>query len=167
VSAGSADKATRTPSTTAVGDSVMIAASKALKAEIPRITVDASLSRQPAEVFERIRARKKLGRLGDVVVISAGTNGPIRSADLIAILTDLKDRQRVILVTCHAGRSWVTQSNASIRSAARLFANGNVRVADWQAYATDHRGGLYGDGIHPRGEGATAYADLVHAALRQ
>jgi peptidoglycan/LPS O-acetylase OafA/YrhL len=150
--------------TTAVGDSVMIAANKALIKAIPGITVDANLSRMPEDIFARIQARKKAGKLGDVVVIGAGTNGRIRSADIVAILNLLKDRKRVILVTCHADRSWVTQSNASIRSAARQFAGGNVRVADWDAYAADHREMLYGDGIHPRGGGTTAYAALIKAA---
>jgi peptidoglycan/LPS O-acetylase OafA/YrhL len=154
--------------TTAVGDSVMLAAANALDAEFPRITVDADVSRMPKRIFDRIRERKRVGRLGDVVVIGAGTNGRIRSADLTALLTLLKDRRRVVLVTCHGDRSWISQSNTVIRRAAKRFGSGNVRLADWDAYAAGHRRSLYRDGIHPRpGAGAKAYAGLVRAAVRQ
>jgi len=145
----------------------MVAAGKALNAEIPRMTVDAEISRQPAQIFDRIRERHKLGRLGGVVVIGAGTNGRIRTSELISVLNLLKDRKVVILVTCHADRSWIAKSNASIEKAARLFAKGNVRVADWDAYATEHRAMLWGDGIHPKGKGTTAYARLIREAARQ
>jgi hypothetical protein len=158
-------RATTRTTTTAVGDSVMLAAAPALDAQIARITVDADVSRSPQVIFERIRERKRLGRLGDVVVIGAGTNGRIRSADLTSVLNLLKDRQRVILVTCHADRSWIAESNASIRGAGKQFAGGNVRVVDWDTYAAGHRQILYGDGIHPRpGAGARAYARLIRAA---
>ena len=153
-------------STTAVGDSVMLAGYQALNAAFPKIKVDAKISRQPIEIYDRIRLRKQLGQLGDVVVIGAGTNGPIHSADLIAILTLLKDRSRVVLITCRADRTWTKQSNAAIWGAYKLFKDGNVRVADWQTYSAGHRDWLYADGIHPKDKGATAYAALVRQALR-
>jgi len=145
----------------------MVAASKALNAQIPRMTVDADISRQAGKIFDRIRERKRLGRLGEIVVIGAGTNGKIKTSDLISLLDLLKDRRRVILVTCHADRSWIPKSNASISKAAGLFAGGNVRVVDWDAFATRHHGLLWGDGIHPKGEGTTAYAKLIRTAIRQ
>ncbi len=146
----------------------MLAAAPALDAQIPRTTVDADVSRSPEVIFDRIRERKRLGRLGDVVVIGAGTNGRIRSADLTSILNLLKDRRRVILVTCHADRPWIAQSNRAIRNAGREFADGNVRVADWDTYAAGHPTVLYGDGIHPRpGAGAKAYARLIRAATNE
>jgi hypothetical protein len=145
---------------------LMLAASTALDTQLPDVTVDAAVSRQPEVIFDRIRERKRLGRLGDVVVIGAGTNGRIRSADLTSILDLLQDRKRVVLVTCHADRSWIGQSNASIRSAGRRFATGNVVVVDWDTYASRHRRILYADGIHPRpGAGSRAYARLIRAAI--
>ncbi len=161
-------KPTRGSTTTAVGDSVMLAAAPALDAQLPRITVDADVSRSPEVIFDRIRERKRLGRLGDVVIIGAGTNGRIRSADLTSILDLLEDRQRVILVTCHADRPWIAQSNNAIREAGTKSAGGNVRVVDWDTYATGHQRILYGDGIHPRpGAGAGAYARLIRAAVNE
>jgi peptidoglycan/LPS O-acetylase OafA/YrhL len=154
-------------STTAVGDSVMLASYEGLTGRIPKITVDARVSRQASEIFDRIRERKKFGQLGDIVVIGAGTNGPIDSPDLVAILNLLKDRKRVILVTCYADRSWIAQSNAAIWSAAKAFRKGNVRVANWQNYAAHHTWMLYDDGIHPMPEGGAAYARLIQTELNR
>jgi hypothetical protein len=152
--------------TSAVGDSVMLAGYKALQAQFPGIKVDAAVSRMPGAVYDRIRARKKVGQLGDVVIIGAGTNGRIETKDLIALLDELKDRSRVVLITCRADRVWVNGSNASILAAYKLYKGGNVRLADWQSYSAGHRDWLYADGVHPKGAGAAAYAALVREALR-
>jgi len=153
---------------TAVGDSVMLAARKALQSTFPVfMKVDAHISRQPSEIFDRIRARKATGQLGDVVVIHAGTNGPIKTSELVALVGALKDRSRVILVTCHGDRSWIPQSNAAIAATARYYAGTNVRVADWNAAAANHRDWFYADGIHTKGAGSQAYADLIKAAMSQ
>lgn len=152
--------------TTAVGDSVMLAARKALASTFPSfMTVDAHISRQASEIFDRIRARKATGQLGDVVVIHAGTNGPIKTSELVTLIGQLKDRTRVILVTCHGDRSWIPQSNAAIAAAARYYAGGNVRVANWDAAAAGHRDWFYADGIHTKSAGSQAYADLIKAAM--
>ncbi len=153
-------------STTAVGDSVMLAARASLLGAFPStITVDAHISRQPIEIYDRIRARKAAGRLGDVVVIHAGTNGPIHTSDLVAIMGDLRDRSRVVLVTCHGDRPWIRQSNNAVWAVAKLFAGTNVRVADWAAYSAPHRDWFYADGIHTRAAGSDAYAALIKSAL--
>ncbi len=151
--------------TTTVGDSVMLAARSALTDLFPKVLVDAHVSRQPLDIFDRIRLRKKVGQLGDVVVIGAGTNGVIRSADLMALLSQLTDRSRVVLVTCRADRSWIAQSNRSILAAAAAFP-GNVRVADWASLAVGHRDWFYADGIHTKAAGSAAYAALIRDALR-
>jgi peptidoglycan/LPS O-acetylase OafA/YrhL len=153
---------------TAVGDSVMLAARTALESTFPAfMKVDAHISRQPSEIFDRILARKATGQLGDVVVIHAGTNGPIKTSELVALVAALKDRSRVILVTCHGDRSWIPQSNAAIAATAKYFAGTNVRVADWNAAAANHRDWFYSDGIHTKGAGSQAYADVIKAAMSQ
>jgi peptidoglycan/LPS O-acetylase OafA/YrhL len=152
---------------TAVGDSVMLAARSALAGAFRSVTIDAQVSRQPIEIYDRIRARERAGQLGDVVVIHAGTNGVIHSADLVSLLAGLTDRSRIVLVTCHADRVWVAQSNRAIAFAAAHFAGGNVRVADWNALSSGHRDWFYADGIHTRSAGSAAYAALIRGAMRR
>ena len=153
---------------TAVGDSVMLSARKSMQATFPRfMTVDAHISRQASEIFDRIRARKATGQLGDVVVIHAGTNGPIKTTELIKLIGELSDRSRVILVTCHGDRSWIAESNAAIASAAKYYAGTNVRVADWAAASNHHIDWFYADGIHTKSAGSDAYAALIKTAMAQ
>jgi hypothetical protein len=146
----------------------MLAARKSMQATFPRfMTVDAHISRQPSEIFDRIRARKAIGQLGDVVVIHAGTNGPIKTTELIKLIGELSDRSRIILVTCHGDRSWIPQSNAAIASAAKYYAGTNVRVADWAAASNHHIDWFYSDGIHTKSAGSDAYAALIKTAMAQ
>ncbi|MEI7447463.1 MAG: acyltransferase family protein, partial [Burkholderiales bacterium] len=148
-------------SVTAVGDSVLLAARDAVVATIPKSKVDAVVSRQSWEVFQRIKDRRAAGKLGDVVVIHTGTNGTIDLGQLMDTLTLLKDRSRVILVTPKADRSWIPQATNTIKIAAKKFAGGNVRVADWQVFAQGHRDWFYADGIHTKGEGSQQYANML------
>jgi peptidoglycan/LPS O-acetylase OafA/YrhL len=153
----------------AVGDSVMLAANSGLKKQFPGILVDAHVSRSPADIFLRIKQRAAADGLRPVVVIGAGTNGPIQSADLTAILTFLKDRSVVVLVTCRADRAWIAQSNAAIAAAYQQFGpgKGNVRIADWQSFSDGHRDWFYSDGIHPKPPtGPAQYAALVEQTLK-
>ena len=153
----------------AIGDSVMLAANPGLKKQFPGILVDAHVSRSPADVFLRIKQRAAAGGLRPVVVIGAGTNGPIQPADLTAILQYLKDRSVVVLVTCRADRAWIAQSNAAIAAANQQFGpgKGNVRVADWQSFSAGHRDWLYADGIHPKPPtGPAEYAALIQQTLK-
>ncbi len=151
--------------TTAVGDSVMLAARQALIATFPRVTVDAAISRQSDVIYDRVRARLYAGQLGRVVVIHAGTNGTIKESDLVSLLSVLKDRARVVLVTCRAPRPWIAQSNAAIWAAARRFPGGNVRVADWNALSAGHRDWFYDDLIHTKAAGAAQYAALIRQTM--
>jgi peptidoglycan/LPS O-acetylase OafA/YrhL len=152
-------------SSTATGDSVLLAASEAMSKAFPGMTVDASVGRQSRGVFARIKARKDADKLGDVVVISTGTNGTVLASDLTQMLTLLQDRSRIVLVTPKAPRSWVDKNVSIIKGVGAGFPN--VRIADWNSYAKGHRDWFYSDGIHTKGAGSQAYAGMVREALRR
>ncbi len=155
--------------TTALGDSVMLGARDALTAVFTEgpIVVDAKVSRQAGELIDRVVERKAKGKLGDVVIIHTGTNGNVNTLQLVELLTYLKDRTRVVLVTCRAPRDWTPGANRAIQAAVQRFPGGNVRIADWVSASAGHRDWFYADGIHPHGEGAIAYATLIRDALRK
>ena len=152
-------------SMTLIGDSVLLGNADAVKAAFPHAVVDARVSRQSETVFSRIKARIAAGRLGQVVVIHTGTNGTVDSGHLVEILKLLKDRARVVLVTIHAQRRWVDESNSAIETAAAKFAHGNVRVADWASIAVGHRNWFYLDGIHCKPVGFPHYVDMLRSAI--
>jgi lysophospholipase L1-like esterase len=151
---------------TAVGDSVMLAARHAILDEFPHVTVDAAISRQSDVIYSRVRARLAAGQLASVVVIHAGTNGTVKQADLESLLVLLRDRARVVLVTDRAPRRWINESNGAIILAARKFAGGNVRVADWNRFSVGHPDWFYDDHIHMKAAGAAQYAQLIRDTLR-
>jgi len=72
------------PPTTVVSDSVLAAVAPAIAARFPVVEIDAVPSRQPAGVLAALRTIAAAGRLGQVVVIGAGTNGAIAEAQLRA-----------------------------------------------------------------------------------
>ena len=153
----------------AVGDSVMLAGYSGLAAAFPGIVVDAAVSRQPGVVFARVRQRAAVAPLPPVVIIGAGTNGTIEAWKLMKLLTFLKDRSVVVLMTDRADRSWIAGNNAAIMAAYKQFGpgKGNVRLADWQSYSAGHRDWLYADGIHPKPPiGPTQYAALLKSVLQ-
>jgi Sortase domain len=154
-------------SLTAVGDSVLLGAEYAVTAKFPRSTVDADESRQSWVVFERIKKRRAAGKLGDVVVIHTGTNGTIDKDAYDRVLRLLADRSRVVLVTVKASRSWTQADNTMIRRLAAKYADGNVRLADWQKLSASHPSWFYTDGIHVKPPGAKQYAKLIREALSQ
>ncbi len=150
---------------TLIGDSVLLGNADAVKAAFPNAVVDAKVSRQSETVFNRIRDRLAAGRLGQVVVIHTGTNGTVDADHLISILKLLKDRARVVLVTIHAQRRWVDESNNAIFTAAAKFPHGNVRIADWASIAVGHRNWFYLDGIHCKPTGFPHYVAMLRAAI--
>lgn len=149
---------------TAVGDSVMLGARDGLKAAMPKVTVDAEVSRQALPMYQRLRERMATGKLSQVVVLHVGTNGPAYEKDLRKAVEGLSDRGRVVLVTTHMPDKWMSESNASIRNVARDFPN--VRVADWAAASDGHREYFVFDGTHLTAPGIRAYAQTVADALK-
>lgn len=148
---------------TAVGDSVMLGARDALVAAMPKVTVDAEVSRQALPTYQRLKDRIAAGKLAQAVILHVGTNGPAYEKDLRAAVKNLSDRGRVVLVTAHMPDKWMDESNTSIRNVAKDFPN--VRLADWAAAAEGHREYFVFDGTHLTGPGARAYAQTITTAL--
>ena len=101
------------------------------------------------------------------MIIHTGTNGTVDLGDLQDLLTSLEDRSRVILVTPKAQRPWIEQATRAIKIAAKKFADGNVRLADWQVYSAGHRDWFYADGIHTKSAGSQQYANMLRAVMRK
>ncbi len=148
---------------TAIGDSVMLGARSSMQTLMPKVTVDAAVSRQSDTILDRIAARRASNLLDDAVVLHLGTNGPAPKEDLVKALEGLKDRKRVVLVTVHAPVRWMDESNSNIRAAAKEFPN--VRIADWEANADGNWDYFVSDGTHLTTAGLKAYAETVAQAL--
>ena len=150
---------------TIIGDSVTIDAKHDLAADIRGAVIYAKLNEQWYQGVTYAQQARADGRLGTVVVIALGTNGPITSTTMAQMMRVLSPCSRVVLVTNFMPLWWQNPNNRLIRRAA--VTHGNVVVADWQALAARHPGWFYPDGIHmpPGGKGAFAFARLVAAKV--
>ncbi len=149
----------------AIGDSVMLGAAPELQER--GFTVDATESRAFVNSLDVLLALAEGGRLGDVVVVHLGTNGPIDAADLDRAATMLSEVTTVVFVTndLPSSYNYAEGNNELIRALPDRWPN--VTILDWANLADMCPGDcLYDDQIHLRPVGQEYYADLVAEAVR-
>ena len=144
----------------ALGDSVMLGAAGPLHGQ--GFCVDAIESRAFINGLDQVIRLRAAGRLGSVVVVALGTNGPIGSADLQRMMDELAGVPVVAVVTTKAPRNYVASNNEKLRALPAVYAN--VRVVDWEAAAPSCPGHcFYADDIHLRPDGRAFYLQQILA----
>jgi hypothetical protein len=146
---------------TAVGDSVMLDYQADLESDLPGVDVEAAVSRQwetGEQVLQQLRSE---GRLGAVVIVALGTNGPISSAEFDGMMSTLAGASRVVFVNIVVDRSWQDPNNQVLASGVTRYPN--AVVADWASLEAQHPDWVYSDGTHLPigGAGAQALAALI------
>jgi hypothetical protein len=146
---------------TAVGDSVMLDYQADLEADIPGVDVEAAVSRQWETGEQILQELRSEGRLGSVVVVALGTNGPITSADFDSMMAILAGVSRVVFVTIVVDQPWQNPNNAVLSSGVARYSN--TVIADWYSLESQNPGWVYSDGTHLPigGAGAQALASLI------
>jgi lysophospholipase L1-like esterase len=149
---------------TAVGDSVMVAATPALDQALPGIYIDALVGRQFSTGLQVIAQLKAEGQLRSIVVVGLGTNGTVTSDEISQLFAEIGPNRRLVLVNTFEDRSWEQEVNSTLAAAANAHP-ASVALADW--YDTvDHRTDLlWPDGIHPQPAGGVVYAKMLKAAV--
>lgn len=151
-------------SITAVGDSVMLGASPSIKNVLPDCIIDAKESRQvdaSQSIFDSLGDK---GKLGDIVVIGLGTNGPFDFSTGQKLIDSLGKERLIYWITTYGKHlQWQDKSNSVIYKLAE--ANSNVQVIDWAKSAQSHPEWFYDDGIHLSPDGQKAYADLIFKCI--
>jgi hypothetical protein len=157
----------RVPATYALGDSVLIDAQGVLVRLVPKLRVDAAVSRQFSVGLDVVAHLRATHRLTTRFIVFLGTNGPIEPSQFTRMLHDLDVCKRVVLVTLWVPtRGWMRANNDLIRTGPRR--DRHVVIADWTALARRHPGWFYSDRVHLPigGLGATALARLLARSLR-
>ena len=149
----------------AIGDSVMLAASEALNERFPGISIDATISRHYSAALPVIKAQKDSGQLRSTVFVGLGTNGATFEGQMDELINIVGPKRTLILVMPYGERDWMGQARAEIIDAAT--AHDNVYIADWCGMAQENPAMLYDDGVHPLPEGAHLYADALYDAVEQ
>ncbi|WP_183095110.1 acyltransferase family protein [Nocardioides stalactiti] len=147
--------------TVAIGDSLMINLAPALGDEVPKITINAEVGRQPWTGLEVAASYSQFNRPGGNYILGIGTNGAIDAAAL-ARFCEEHENARVFLITPRVDRTWESTSVAAIESVARRF--DNVRVVDFHEAAAGHPGYFTSDGVHLTSDGVKVLVRLIVAA---
>jgi hypothetical protein len=147
----------------ALGDSVMLGAARQLSDQ--GFVVDAVESRAFVNGLDTVLQLGAQGRLGDVVVVHLGTNGPIGTGDMTRMMEALAGVPQVILLTIDVPRDYTADNNALIYDTVNSFAN--VSLLDWAGLAGSCPGDCFAsDGFHLRPDGQVYYAALVDGVLQ-
>jgi hypothetical protein len=143
----------------------MLGAAYLLAASVPGIDIDTAVGRQADSTVAIVRERVSTNTLGQVVLIHAGNNGPIKASHIDEIMQLAGPSREVIFLNTNVPRAWQDSNNAALSSTLAKYAN--ATLLDWRG-ATDANPGLvYNDGIHLTPAGASQYATLVVNALAQ
>jgi hypothetical protein len=148
----------------AIGDSVMLGAVPQLRSRLgSRSYIDAKKSRQFEDGVALVHTFRERHRLGRVVIVHLGTNGPVKSSDVDAMMRELKGVPFVKFLTIRVDRGWQDEVNSTLRDAAHRYKT--IGLVDWYSYSNGHRDWFQSDGTHLRASGAQAYAKLIGGSL--
>lgn len=151
-------------SITAVGDSVMLGAFPYIKKILPSCMIDAKESRQVVNAEDVFTSLENQGKLGNVVIIGLGTNGPFELSEGQDLIDSFgKDRTIYWITAYGAHLQWQDSVNATIYELAKR--NANVNIIDWAEKAASHSEWFYDDGIHLSIDGQEAYANLIKQSI--
>lgn len=154
-----------------IGDSVMLGSSGRIREVLPACYVDAEVSRYVGGGLDAAKAFEAQGRLGNLVVIALGTNGPIAGYERYEVQTRhlleyLGNSRHIFWVNVYCPHlTWQETNNSYIKKLA--VEHGNVHEIDWYRLISQHPEWLTEDGIHPNSEGRVQYAKLIHDRIEQ
>jgi hypothetical protein len=153
-------------SVTAVGDSIMVAATPALDQALPGIYINAMVGRQFSTGLEVIAQLKAAGQLRPIVVVGLGTNGPVTPDEISQLFAEIGPDRRLVLVNTFEDRWWEQAVNSTLAATAAAHP-ANVVLADWYDTIDNRTILLWPDGIHPQPAGGVVYAQMLKAAIEK
>ncbi len=145
----------------AIGDSIMVDVQPYLNKSFKQITVNAQVGRHIEQAPAIVSQMKQNGTLGSAVIIELGTNGPVTSGQMAALVHQIGSEVQIIVTTTRVPRPWEDQVNQTMKKAASTFKN--VHLADWYAASTGHSEFFAPDMIHLNPSGAKVFANLLYA----
>ena len=147
-----------------IGDSVSLRAVPYFQQTFPHGNIDAAMNRQFDAGRELYESYLQQNLAGKIAVFALGTNGPINSDMVDAVMRDAGDQRIVVFVNTRSNTDWVGQVNQTLADAATRYKN--VRVVDWFAYSANRIDLFDGDGTHLSEQGAQEYIQLVYNAIQ-
>jgi len=149
---------------TAIGDSVLLAATPQIVERLPGIWIDGAVSRQFFAATPIVAELKEAGELRHYVIVALATNGTVTAEWVDQLIDAIGPDHEVLFINGYGDRAWIPDANAQLVAATERF-GGQVHLIDWNTAAAADPSLLGGDGIHPKEPGMERYAELIVAAL--
>ena len=143
-----------------IGDSVLLAASPGLYKVFPNGYFDGKVSRTIVGGRELLEELIAEGKVGDTIILALANNGDYiikRNKDLMEVVGDRK------VFWVNAVLADIPEFNENFKEFAEDYPN--LYIVDWEEASKDHPEYFYADGIHVKGDGINAYANLVYDAI--
>lgn len=149
---------------TAIGDSIITAASGGFDKAMPGINFLAKPNRQWGIASEIISEGLAAGEIRRTVVISFGTNAGVYDANLVhQAIKQLGPDRMILLVNLYSPSTFVPESNRILADIANQYAN--VKLVDWHQAVSQHPEWLHVDQTHPNMTGAVKMGELVRTNI--
>ena len=140
-----------------IGDSVLLAASPGLYKKFPNGYFDGKVSRTIVGGRELLSELIEEGKVGDIVILALANNGDYYNSRNKAMMDVAGDRE---VFWINAVLADIPEFNEKFAEFAKDYPN--LHIIDWEGYSKDHPDYFYKDGIHVKGDGVDAYAELVY-----
>lgn len=146
-----------------VGDSVSLRAVPQFNEKFPYGWIDSAVNRRMPAGQETFQYYEDLGVVGDVVVVSLGTNGMVTQGEMDSFLEAAGADRQVFIINARCDRSWEQPNNALFDATAA--AHENVHLINWYGASAGRDDLFEGDGIHLNNTGAQFYVDMIYDAV--
>jgi len=143
-----------------IGDSVFLGAAPSFKKLYRHAVIDAKISRQVRHGLEAAKKMEKKNKLGDIVIISLGTNGTFNSATGQELI-DYLGKQRTIYWIDAYGKGLDIQKEVNSTIHKLVKKNSNVHLIPWSEEGKKHPGWFYQDGTHLNLKGQKGFSRYI------
>lgn len=149
-------------SITAIGDSVLINIDPFIREFNPNLYLDGEVGRQMTDGPKVLQDIKNKNGLGNIILISLGSNGTLSEQNMLDIL-NISEGRKVFFVNTVNSQSWEGPINAKIKKF--CDENKNAYMVDWYKFAKEKANLFAKDMVHPEVEGSKAYRNLIEREI--
>lgn len=143
---------------TAIGDSVIINADSYIRKYIPNFYLDGKVGRDMVDGPAVLSSVKQNVGLGDIVIVSLGSNGSANEKDLKQIM-EISDGRDVYFVNTSHTQSYMDYVNKCLKEFTDKTPK--AHLVDWREFVKDRPDLLAPDRTHPNVEGADDFGKLI------
>lgn len=145
-------------SISSVGDSVILNADSYIRKFIPNFYLDGKVGRDMIDGPAILQSIKNNVGLGDIVVMSLGSNGSANVSDMDKIMEIAEGRDVYFVNTSHT-QSYMDYVNEEIKN--YCDKNDKAHLVDWRNFIKDKAHYLAPDRTHPNIPGSDGFAKLI------